>query len=325
MHNSVAELHCTDYNDRPVLTHSAVSLASIPKDCSPLDRRIENTGDVRGMWQTKHQAHDAGNRLSFEMGPISDEGPSRDQPPIDFVHGTSPNHSVPIDDSATIAGQSHKSDFYAKHSCRNCNDHDALMNLSVSVGSIPSGCFFRRYCIDKIKYAEIPKKYWDYSVTKIAYTKLGDGSNGVVSISGPAQSGKTALLSAAMIRSIVFCSVRHLAGNRVERSHSFVAGPREFRSLATFYPENEDAQNMYDVHVLAIDDLDKIDPRHRGLVRDVIVHREQNGLQTYLSVTDNQCLREFDAQVYRRIENGTLLTLHHGSVLAVQSGLVLTG
>lgn len=266
---------------------------------------------------TTNQAYVVGSRL-LEIGLISGERPLRNRPPVTFDDSIAPaDLRIPADDLATADESATWGDVFAETSCKNCNDHNALMDSAVSLASVSAGCFFREYCIEEIKEAEIPKNYWNFSVSQMRYTKVWDGSNGIVLISGPVQNGKTALLSAAMVRCIVIDSVRHLAKNGPHRSHLFVEGPREFRSLASFGPDNVDAAFMYDVKVLAIDDLDKVEPRHYHLVRDVIVHREQNGLQTFVSVTNAELLREFDAQVYRRVENGTLLTLRQRDAFPV--------
>jgi hypothetical protein len=73
---------------------------------------------------------------------------------------------------------------------------------------------------------------------------------------------------------------------------------------------DEDLEHpAYWVSTLALDDLDKVESQYRGLVREVIVHREQNDLLTLVSLTDVKAIRECGDQVYRRITAATQLPL----------------
>jgi hypothetical protein len=73
---------------------------------------------------------------------------------------------------------------------------------------------------------------------------------------------------------------------------------------------------VYWVRMLALDDLDRVEAQYRALVRDVIVHREQNSLTTLITLTDAKVIREYGDQVYRRITAATQLPLGKRSIPA---------
>jgi hypothetical protein len=90
----------------------------------------------------------------------------------------------------------------------------------------------------------------------------------------------------------------------------FVSDGRLIRLLRSMGDEGRNAESLlYEIRTLAIDNLDKVEPSMRGLVREIIVYRSDHGLNTLLSVTDPATLREFDPQVYRRIEDGRQIKL----------------
>lgn len=130
-------------------------------------------------------------------------------------------------------------------------------------------------------------------------------------VSGPLQTGKTSVLAGLANHGIMlkltsewkfvtFCKPTFL----------FISGGRWFRALRGFKEEKEEAEKwLLGINTLLIDDLDKIETPLHGLVREVVVQRQDAGLFTVVSVTDPSALREFDPQVYRRIEDGRQIVL----------------
>jgi hypothetical protein len=150
-------------------------------------------------------------------------------------------------------------------------------------------------------------------------------TNGMAAVTGPLQSGKTTLLAGVAIFTIAAVMERDQSAQRTtiftryadeelrvscgNNQVLFVDAAREFRSLRKLSAFEDEYSHIYSIPMLMLDDLDKVEPQYRLLIRDVIVHRHQSRLHTVVSMTDPSVLMEFDPQVRRRIEDGRQISL----------------
>ncbi|MEO7201991.1 MAG: hypothetical protein ABIZ82_05285 [Candidatus Tumulicola sp.] len=151
------------------------------------------------------------------------------------------------------------------------------------------------------------------------------GGNRVATVLGRIQSGKTCVLSMLMMRCILLNRIfENMRGVRRPNRFSFVSNGQLFRSLRSVGEEgNYAARLLYDIENLAIDNVDKVEPSVRSLIREIIVYRTDHGRNTLLSVTEAATLRDFDPQVRRRIEDGRQIKLGSTALTGVHAGLAL--
>ena len=142
---------------------------------------------------------------------------------------------------------------------------------------------------------------FDVDLVKALFSK-----NYIACVTGPVYSGKTSVL-ATIANYGLGLSIAYEQQTGGETSNDrllYLEAPRAMRSLRKLSAKEDKKDRIYRVSTLILDDLDKVEIAYRPLARDVIVHRQQEGLKTLISVTNPVTLREFDPQLYVRIENG---------------------
>lgn len=209
--------------------------------------------------------------------------------------------------------------------CSRCENHQWAPAFTLV--SIPDGCLIREKSIDMIKAAGIPATYWE-RVPKIFYNGTNWIrmwfrrlllQNWIATIVGPDQSGKTSLLAAIMIKEIISATVRNCI---LEPDSIFLnIGPRTFKFIPSLSFGCKDINALYDVELLAIDDLDKVDVYYRQLARDVISYRYCKDLKTLLSATNIASLQAFYPGVYGLTDGAHVILRHSNSALLFKGSI----
>jgi len=196
-----------------------------------------------------------------------------------------------------------------------------MMPSVKSTDLIQPWCLMRHSLAKMFTDAEIPARFIagaDPSDVLAGYgLKAFAGSkNGIFCISGPPESGKTTVMTAMLMRAILRLATRN-NGHAADRlQYLYLDAARTFRTMRKLSLDEDLEHPAYWVPTLALDDLDKVEPQYRSLVRDVIVYREQNAMLTLVSLTDAKMIRECGDQVYRRITAAMQLPLRKHRISA---------
>lgn len=187
-----------------------------------------------------------------------------------------------------------------------------MMPSVKNTGSIQPSCSMRDRLAKLLRKAEVPARFRMYMnpddlLAQYGFVEPFRSQNRIICISGPPESGKTSVITAMLILGILRFAKEDNPAPKLQ--HLYLDAPRTFRNLRKLSLDEDREHPVYQVAWLALDDLDKVEPQYRGLVRDVIVHREQNALRTLVSLTDIMAIRECGDQVYRRITAATQLIL----------------
>ena len=199
-----------------------------------------------------------------------------------------------------------------------------MMPSVKSTDSTQPWCLARNNLAILLERSEIPARFIagaDPSEVLASYglEAFARSKNRIFCISGPPESGKTTVMTAMLMRGILrLAKANGCTGHR--RRYLYLDAARTFRTIRKLSVDEDLEHPAYWVSRLALDDLDKVETQYRGLVRDVVVHREQNALLTLVSLTDAKIIRECGDQVYRRITAGTQLPLRNCRISANSGG-----
>jgi hypothetical protein len=189
-----------------------------------------------------------------------------------------------------------------------------------STDSTQPWCLMRNNLANLLARSEIPARFITGADPNDVLAQHGikppfRSKNRIFCISGSPESGKTTVMTAMLMRGILrLASKAGCTGHR--RRYLYLDAARTFRTMRKLSVDEDLEHPAYWVSRLALDDLDKVEMQYRGLVRDVIVHREQNALLTLVSLRDAKIIRECGDQVYRRIAAGTQLPLRNRRISA---------
>jgi hypothetical protein len=202
-----------------------------------------------------------------------------------------------------------------------------MMPSVKNTASIRPSCSMHDRLAKLLRRAEIPVMFRmdmhpDDLLARYGFVEPFISQNRIICISGPPESGKTSVITAMLMRGILRFANEDNPTKKLQ--HLYLDAARTFRSLRKLSLDEDREHPVYSVAWLALDDLDKVEPQYRGLVRDVIVHREQNALRTLISITDVMTIREYGDQVHRRIIAATQLPLGERRISADLRGGIFT-